>query len=98
MDPNIVLFGVAGGLAAVAFAVALIFLVLRVPTGNDRMREIAAAIHVELWGPHIPVGDVAASAGTIAYELLCNAKRAPRVTESRFREDSGIERRHGGKS
>ncbi len=44
MDPNIVLFGVAGGLAAVLFAVALILLVLRVPTGNDRMREIAAAI------------------------------------------------------
>ena len=44
MDPNVVLFGVAGGLAAVVFAVALIFLVLRVPTGNDRMREIAAAI------------------------------------------------------
>jgi K(+)-stimulated pyrophosphate-energized sodium pump len=44
VDPNIVLFGVAGGLAAVVFAVALIFLVLRVPTGNDRMREIAAAI------------------------------------------------------
>ena len=39
-----VLFGAAGGLAAVLFAVALIFLVLRVPTGNDRMREIAAAI------------------------------------------------------
>jgi K(+)-stimulated pyrophosphate-energized sodium pump len=44
VDPNVVLFGVAGGLAAVVFAVALIFLVLRVPTGNDRMREIAAAI------------------------------------------------------
>jgi len=44
VDPNIVLFGVAGGLAAVLFAVALILLVLRVPTGNDRMREIAAAI------------------------------------------------------
>jgi K(+)-stimulated pyrophosphate-energized sodium pump len=44
VDPNIVLFGVAGGLAAVVFAVALIFLVLRVPTGNDRMREIASAI------------------------------------------------------
>ena len=53
---------------------------------------------VELWGPHIPVGDVAASAGIIAYELLCNAKRAPRVTESRLREGSGVERRHGGKS
>ncbi len=44
MDPNIAWFGVAGGLAAVAFAVVLIFLVLSRPTGNDRMREIAAAI------------------------------------------------------
>jgi K(+)-stimulated pyrophosphate-energized sodium pump len=35
---------VAGGLAAVAFAVVLIFLVLSQPTGNDRMRQIAAAI------------------------------------------------------
>jgi K(+)-stimulated pyrophosphate-energized sodium pump len=38
------LFGVAGGLAAVLFAVVLIFLVLRMPPGNERMREIAAAI------------------------------------------------------
>jgi K(+)-stimulated pyrophosphate-energized sodium pump len=44
VDSNTVLFGVAGGLAAVVFAIVLIFLVLRVPTGNDRMREIAAAI------------------------------------------------------
>ncbi len=44
MDPNTVLFGVAGGLAAVLFAVVLIFLVLRMPTGNARMQEIAAAI------------------------------------------------------
>jgi K(+)-stimulated pyrophosphate-energized sodium pump len=35
---------VAGGLAAVLFAVVLILLVLAKPTGNDRMREIAAAI------------------------------------------------------
>ncbi|HEX9476548.1 MAG TPA: sodium/proton-translocating pyrophosphatase, partial [Candidatus Dormibacteraeota bacterium] len=34
----------AGGIAAVLFAVVLIFLVLRMPTGNARMREIAAAI------------------------------------------------------
>lgn len=53
---------------------------------------------VELWGPHVPVGDVAASAGTVAYELLCNAKRAPRVTASRLLEGSGVEWRHGGKS
>ena len=44
MDPNTAWFGVAGGLAAVAFAVALIFVVLRQPSGNDRMRQIAAAI------------------------------------------------------
>ena len=44
MDPNTVLFAVAGGLAAVLFAVVLIFLVLRMPPGNARMREIAAAI------------------------------------------------------
>jgi K(+)-stimulated pyrophosphate-energized sodium pump len=44
MDPNTAWFGVAGGLAAVAFAVVLIFLVLSKPTGNDRMREIASAI------------------------------------------------------
>src|SRR5437899_7707902 len=44
MDPSTAWFGVAGGLAAVGFAVVLILLVLRLPTGNDRMREIAAAI------------------------------------------------------
>lgn len=31
---------------------------------------------VELWGRDVPVGDVATRAGTIAYELLCNTKRA----------------------
>ena len=44
MDPNTAWFGVAGGLAAVAFAVALIFLVLNKPAGNESMRQIAAAI------------------------------------------------------
>jgi K(+)-stimulated pyrophosphate-energized sodium pump len=44
MDPNTVLFAVAGGIAAVVFAVVLIGLVLRMPPGNDRMKEIAAAI------------------------------------------------------
>ncbi|HEY1420191.1 MAG TPA: sodium-translocating pyrophosphatase [Candidatus Dormibacteraeota bacterium] len=44
MDPNTAWFGVAGGLAAVVFAVVLILLVLRTPPGNERMREIAAAI------------------------------------------------------
>jgi K(+)-stimulated pyrophosphate-energized sodium pump len=44
MDPNTVLFAVAGGVAAVLFAVLLIALVLRAPKGNARMQEIAAAI------------------------------------------------------
>ena len=44
MDPNTAWFGVAGGLAAVGFAVVLIFLVLRQPSGNDLMRQISAAI------------------------------------------------------
>jgi K(+)-stimulated pyrophosphate-energized sodium pump len=44
VDPNLVLFGVVGGVAAVLFAVVLILLVLRMPAGNPRMREIAAAI------------------------------------------------------
>jgi K(+)-stimulated pyrophosphate-energized sodium pump len=44
VDPNTAWFGVAGGLAAVAFAVVLIFLVLRQPSGNDLMRQISAAI------------------------------------------------------
>lgn len=33
---------------------------------------------VELWGKIISVDEVAARAGTIAYQLLCNVKRAPR--------------------
>ncbi|AUN93547.1 alanine racemase [Pseudazoarcus pumilus] len=31
---------------------------------------------VELWGPQVPVNRVAQAAGTIAYEVLCNVKRA----------------------
>src|SRR5438046_7475249 len=43
MDSNTAWFGVAGGLAAVAFAIVLIFLVLSQPTGNGRERELAGA-------------------------------------------------------
>lgn len=33
---------------------------------------------VELWGPHLPVDDVAAVAGTVGYELMCAiAQRVP---------------------
>src|SRR6202011_3222757 len=44
MDPNTVLYAAAGGVAAVLFAIVLILLVLRMPPGNARMQEIAAAI------------------------------------------------------
>lgn len=33
---------------------------------------------VELWGARVPVAEVARRAGMLAYELLCNVKRAPR--------------------
>ncbi|PIT07381.1 alanine racemase [Snodgrassella alvi] len=36
---------------------------------------------VELWGDVVNVNEVAAAAGTIAYELLCNVKRAEMVYE-----------------
>ncbi len=44
MNSSTAFFAVAGGAAAVIFAVALIFVVLRQPPGNARMQEIAAAI------------------------------------------------------
>ncbi|GAC1682190.1 MAG: sodium-translocating pyrophosphatase [Candidatus Dormibacteraceae bacterium] len=44
MDPNVVLFGVAGGLAAVAFAVAGFFFFVSVPPGKHPQRQKPAAI------------------------------------------------------
>lgn len=37
---------------------------------------------VELWGDMVNVNEIAAAAGTIAYELLCNVKRARMIYES----------------
>jgi len=34
---------------------------------------------VELWGKHVLASEVAASAGTIPYQIFCNLKRVPRV-------------------
>jgi alanine racemase len=31
---------------------------------------------VELWGDTVHINEVAAQAGTISYEVLCNVKRA----------------------
>jgi len=44
MDSSTAFYAVAGGAAAVIFAIVLIVLVLRMPPGNARMQEIAAAI------------------------------------------------------
>ena len=44
MDSSTAWWAVGGGLAAVLFAIVLIFLVLRQPPGNQRMQDIAAAI------------------------------------------------------
>lgn len=41
--------------------------------------EAGPGSQVELWGRQVSVNDVAAAAGTIAYELLCNVKRVRRV-------------------
>lgn len=37
--------------------------------------EAGSGDWAEFWGPHIPVGEIAAAVGTISYELLCNVKR-----------------------
>jgi alanine racemase len=34
---------------------------------------------VELWGRNVAVGEVASRAGTIAYQILCNLRRVPRL-------------------
>jgi len=41
---NAILYGLIGGALAVIYGIVLIFWVLKQPDGNDRMREIAAAI------------------------------------------------------
>jgi alanine racemase len=37
---------------------------------------------VVLWGPDLPVEEIAAAAGTISYELSCSITRRVRVLES----------------
>ncbi|MDR0781947.1 MAG: alanine racemase [Pseudomonadales bacterium] len=41
--------------------------------------DAGSGSRVELWGAQVDVNQVAAAAGTIAYELLCNVKRVPLV-------------------
>lgn len=49
---------------------------------TDCAREIKIGEPVELWGQHIAVETVALSAGTIAYELLCQF--SPRVRQDKL--------------
>jgi alanine racemase len=39
--------------------------------------EARVGSEVELWGQHLPIDEVAQSAGTVGYELMCAL--APRV-------------------
>ncbi|MGH1358396.1 MAG: alanine racemase [Burkholderiaceae bacterium] len=41
----------------------------------DPVPEAVPGAPVELWGEHIPIDDVASSAGTIGYELMCRVSR-----------------------
>ncbi|MDE6107820.1 MAG: alanine racemase, partial [Oscillospiraceae bacterium] len=42
--------------------------------------DVRPGDEAEVFGPHIPVEEVAELAGTIQYELLCNVhKRVPRI-------------------
>ncbi|RZL92095.1 MAG: alanine racemase [Variovorax sp.] len=49
----------------------------------DGLPEAGIGSPVELWGARVAVNTVAAQARTIAYELLCNVKRAPLVYRDR---------------
>ena len=44
-----------------------------------QLPEAGLGSRVELWGQSVDINDVAQHANTIAYELLCNVKRVPRV-------------------
>lgn len=49
----------------------------------DPVPDAAPGAPVELWGSQVPIDDVARSAGTIGYELMCRISwRVPRVTQS----------------
>jgi alanine racemase len=45
------------------------------------IRDVRVGDEVVLWGPELPVEEIAAHAGTISYELLCGvSQRVPLVT------------------
>ncbi len=45
------------------------------------MVGVGVGSQVELWGRQVDVNEVAAGAGTLSYELLCNVKRVPLLYE-----------------
>jgi alanine racemase len=53
---------------------------------------VAPGDRVELFGPHIPIDDVAAAAGTIGYELMTALSRR---AERRYLPPSDFDRSHG---
>jgi alanine racemase len=65
---------VAGHPAALAGRPSMDMLTIDV-TGLPR---VAIGDRVELWGPEVPIERVAASAGTIGYELTCRVGRRVR--------------------
>ena len=65
---------VNGQLAALAGRPSMDMLTIDV-TG---LPQVAVGDRVELWGPQVPIERVAASAGTIAYELTCRVGRRVR--------------------
>ncbi len=67
---------VGGGYAAVAGRICMDLCMVDVTD----LPEVKPGDVAELYGPHAPVEDAAALAGTIQYELLCNVnKRVPRI-------------------
>ncbi len=67
---------VRGGLAPVVGRICMDLCMIDV----THLPEVAPGDTVEVYGPHVPVEEAAALAGTIQYELLCNvSRRVPRI-------------------
>lgn len=54
------------------------------------LTSVGIGSDVELWGSNVRVTDVAKAAGRIAYELVCNVKRAPRAYRDRLNEELNV--------
>jgi len=80
---------VGGRRAALAGTVSMDMLTVDL----DGLDEARVGDPVELWGPDLPVNEVAAHAGTIGYDLLAGmTARLPRVYVDAETEDRGQSR------